>query len=245
MESFFGIGVFELVFIFIFALIFLGPERLPQVMRQVLGFIRQVRELSSDISKQINDEFGDLGELDPRRQVKQIMDEATAPIKDATAPVKKELTNTAKSTATPKANANAVPKKTVAKAEPAAKPVAKTVPAQKSDDAELPPEAMEKADGTVATSPEVAATTESTAVAVSAVEDGHMNGGAVEAKDHKAEASLNGTVPGAVEAPAENSEEGHTIAPPSLLQAETSARAEESQAEREPVAQRAAEEGSV
>jgi sec-independent protein translocase protein TatB len=141
MESFFGIGVFELVFIFIFALIFLGPERLPEVMRQVLSFIRQVRALSSDITKQINDEFGDLGELDPRRQVKQIMDEATAP-------VKKELTNTAKSTAAPKANPNATPKKPVAvqpkpastKTESAVNPVARTTPTKKSADANGTPE---------------------------------------------------------------------------------------------------------
>jgi sec-independent protein translocase protein TatB len=129
MDSFFGIGVFELVFIFIFALIFLGPERLPQVMRQVLGFIRQVRSLSSDISKQINTEFGDLGELDPRKIVN-----------DVTAPVKDELKSTSKSLATPKANPNATPKKITpaqpktspAKTETAAKPVPKATPAQKS-----------------------------------------------------------------------------------------------------------------
>jgi sec-independent protein translocase protein TatB len=237
MESFFGIGVFELVFIFIFALIFLGPERLPQVMRQVLGFIRQVRELSSDLSKQINDEFGDLGELDPRRQVKQIMDEATAPIKDATAPLKKELNSTAKSTATPK--------KPVVKTEPAAKPVAKTVPAKKSDKAEVSPEPTEKVDGTAATSPEVAATTESTVVAVAVAKDEHRNGGPVEVEGNKVEISPNGTHPGIVEAPADSADDGHTIAPPSLQQGESSVQVEESQAEREPATERAAEEGSV
>lgn len=237
MESFFGIGVFELVFIFIFALIFLGPERLPQVMRQVLGFIRQVRELSSDISKQINDEFGDLGELDPRRQVKQIMDEATAP-------VKKELNSTVKTASTPKASANVTAKKPVVKTEPAAKPVAKTAPAQTNVGVEVPPESVEKVDGAAA-SPIAAATTESTVVAASAVEEGHTNGGPVEAESHKAEAPLNGTVPGVVEASTDSTEEGHTIAPPSLQQAEASARAEENQAKREPVTQRAAEEGSV
>jgi sec-independent protein translocase protein TatB len=129
MDSFFGIGVFELVFIFIFALIFLGPERLPQVMRQVLGFIRQVRSLSSDISKQINTEFGDLGELDPRKIVN-----------DVTAPVKDELKSTSKSLTTPKANPNATPKKITpaqpktspAKTETAAKALPKATPAQKS-----------------------------------------------------------------------------------------------------------------
>ncbi|MBX2997067.1 MAG: Sec-independent protein translocase protein TatB [Caldilineaceae bacterium] len=238
MESFFGIGVFELVFIFIFALIFLGPERLPQVMRQVLGFIRQIRELSSDISKQINDEFGDLGELDPRRQVKQIMDEATTP-------VKKELTSTAKSTATPKTNPNATPKKPVVKTESAARPIAKTTPAQKSDKAAVASESTQKVDGAATTSPEVAATTESTVVAVTAAKDGHMNGGPVEIEGNKAEATQNGTSPEVVEAPADYADDGHTIAPPSLQQVESSAQAEESQAKREPVTQRTAEEGSV
>jgi sec-independent protein translocase protein TatB len=230
MESFFGIGVFELVFIFIFALIFLGPERLPQVMRQVLGFIRQVRELSSDITKQINDEFGDLGELDPRRQVKQMMDEVTTP-------VKKELNSTAKTTTTPKSNPNATPKKLVVKTEPVAKPVAKTVPAQKSADAEISPESVEKVDSLVVSSAQVAATTESTVEAAEGI---------------GAETSPNGIAPGsdhqnhmAVAKPQDgDDEEKRTIAPPSLQQ-EAPARVEESEAKRERMTQRAAEEGSV
>jgi sec-independent protein translocase protein TatB len=230
MESFFGIGVFELVFIFIFALIFLGPERLPQVMRQILGFIRQVRELSSDITKQINDEFGDLGELDPRRQVKQMMDEVTTP-------VKKELNSTAKTTTTPKANPNATPKKSVAKTESAAKPVAKTAPAQKSANAEVSPVSGEKVDGLVIPSAEVAATTESTVEVTEGIGAETSPNGTVHGSDQQNHTSVAKPQDG-------DDEERRTIAPPSLQQ-ETSVRVEESEAKRERIAQRAAEEGSV
>ncbi|RME61523.1 MAG: hypothetical protein D6790_07675 [Caldilineae bacterium] len=75
MDSFFGIGPLEFVFILIFALIFLGPERLPTVVRQIAQFITQVRELSSQITEQLNQEFGDLKELDPRWQLEQLAKE--------------------------------------------------------------------------------------------------------------------------------------------------------------------------
>lgn len=65
MDSFFGIGPLELIFILIFALIFLGPERLPGAVRQIASFIRQIQKLSSSLSQQLGDEFGDIRELDP------------------------------------------------------------------------------------------------------------------------------------------------------------------------------------
>jgi Tat protein translocase TatB subunit len=98
MDSFFGIGILELVFIVIFALIFLGPERLPQVLRDVIGAIRKIRSLSTDITQQLNQEFGDLAELDPRRQIQQALTEEPKPEKKSAS-----STSAAKSTSTTKA----------------------------------------------------------------------------------------------------------------------------------------------
>lgn len=75
MDSFFGIGPLELMFILIFALIFLGPERLPRVIREGALYLRKMRALTQEITQQLNDEFGDLQELDPRHQINQIMNE--------------------------------------------------------------------------------------------------------------------------------------------------------------------------
>lgn len=75
MNSIFGIGVLEFVFILIFALIFLGPERLPKVTRDVLSFIRRLQKLSGDLTRQVNEEIGDLRELDPSYHMKQFMDD--------------------------------------------------------------------------------------------------------------------------------------------------------------------------
>ncbi len=44
----FGVGVPEMVIIAVIALIFLGPERLPEVARTVGGWVRQVRDLTSE-----------------------------------------------------------------------------------------------------------------------------------------------------------------------------------------------------
>ena len=75
MNSIFGIGVLEFVFILIFALIFLGPERLPKVTKEVLFFIRRLQRLSGDLTRQVNEEIGDLRELDPSYHMKELMDE--------------------------------------------------------------------------------------------------------------------------------------------------------------------------
>lgn len=180
-------------------------------MRQVLSFIRQVRALSTDISKQINTEFGDLGDLDPRKIVN-----------DVTAPVKDELKSTSKSLATPKANPNATPKKTTptqpkispAKTETAAKPVPKTTPTQKSAATNLLSEngAPEK------------------------VTAGNENG-----TDPGVEHPDQGVAP---EPQTETTDDVHSIAPPSLSQ-EPVTQLDESEADRERVTPRTAEEGSV
>lgn len=84
MDSFFGIGPMELVFILIFALIFLGPERLPHVIRDVVAFLRKVRAISDEITSQINEELGDLQELrelDPTKPIQETLRSATQPRK--------------------------------------------------------------------------------------------------------------------------------------------------------------------
>ena len=73
MNSIFGIGVLEFIFILIFALIFLGPERLPKVTKDVLFFIRRLQRLSGDLTRQVNEEIGDLRELDPSFHMKELM----------------------------------------------------------------------------------------------------------------------------------------------------------------------------
>ena len=120
MDSFFGIGVFELVFIIIFALIFLGPERLPGVLRQIIGVIRQVRDLTADVTRQFNDEFGDMADLDPRRQITKVLNETKSDIKEATKPVNKALNKPAAKTtpntaAKPATTQKPTPKPTVTK----------------------------------------------------------------------------------------------------------------------------------
>lgn len=73
MDSIFGIGILEFIFILLFALIFLGPERLPKVTKDVLDFIRRLQRLSGDLTRQVNEEIGDLRELDPRYHMDQMM----------------------------------------------------------------------------------------------------------------------------------------------------------------------------
>ena len=44
----FGVGVPEMVIILVVALIFLGPEKLPEAARTVGGWVREIRGISSE-----------------------------------------------------------------------------------------------------------------------------------------------------------------------------------------------------
>jgi sec-independent protein translocase protein TatB len=56
--SFFGLGFLEILVIAVLALIFIGPEKLPGVIRDVMGFYKQVRSLGSEWREQVEKEIG-------------------------------------------------------------------------------------------------------------------------------------------------------------------------------------------
>ncbi len=71
----FGIGMPELFFIAILALIVLGPKRLPGVIREVGKVIRQIRSLTNELTSQFSEELALLDEINPQRILKELIDE--------------------------------------------------------------------------------------------------------------------------------------------------------------------------
>ena len=67
MDSFFGIGLFELMLIAIIALVVMGPERLPGAMREMAKYMRQLRQISGEFQSQFSEELQMLDELNPKR----------------------------------------------------------------------------------------------------------------------------------------------------------------------------------
>ena len=67
MDSFFGIGLFELMLIAIIALVVMGPERLPGAMRELAKYMRQLRQISGEFQSQFSEELQMLDELNPKR----------------------------------------------------------------------------------------------------------------------------------------------------------------------------------
>lgn len=104
MDSFFGIGLPELFFIAVLALIFLGPERLPSTLRQIAKAWGYVRNLGRELTAQFSEEFKSLEDLDPRKILNEMADEEMAkdlgikqpskPAKPAAKPAAKTTTNT-------------------------------------------------------------------------------------------------------------------------------------------------------
>lgn len=118
MDSFFGIGLFELIMIAVVALLVLGPERLPGAMREVAKWMRQLRNLSSDFQSQFSEEFKLLDEMNPRRIINEAIDPKT--------PTKPSTSSSSKST-TPQTPAKPLAPKSVTPSAP--KPVKTALPA--------------------------------------------------------------------------------------------------------------------
>ena len=56
--SFFGLGLWEMLVVGVLALIFIGPERLPGVIRQVVNAYRQIGSLGTEWREQVEREVG-------------------------------------------------------------------------------------------------------------------------------------------------------------------------------------------
>ena len=74
MDGIFGIGPLELILIAVIALIVLGPERLPGVMREGARYIREIRKMGSELTSQFSDELKVLDELNPRKMINDALD---------------------------------------------------------------------------------------------------------------------------------------------------------------------------
>jgi sec-independent protein translocase protein TatB len=141
MDGFFGIGLMEIFLIAIIALVVLGPERLPSLMRDLAKHMRTLRGMTSELTSQFSEELKMLDELDPRK----IINEVTNP--DSVKPLAEAGAKPAKPS-TPKPA-------TPAKPPPAARPPsassnAAPSPASAYGDATLQPSGDEAAAVTVA-----------------------------------------------------------------------------------------------
>lgn len=101
MDSFFGIGIGELFFIAIIALIVLGPERLPGAIREVAKWSRTIRNLSSELTSQFSEEMKAFDDINPQKILRELTEEPTEQINKATGaaatkPAAKPATTTAK-----------------------------------------------------------------------------------------------------------------------------------------------------
>ena len=132
MDSFFGIGLFELVMIAVVALIVLGPERLPGAMREVAKWMRQLRNLSSEFQSQFSEEFKMLDELNPRRIINEAIDPNATPGASARPGTGQPAKPAAAQPVTPPASKPLAPKppapKPMGVAAPAAAPPAPAAP---------------------------------------------------------------------------------------------------------------------
>ena len=128
MDSFFGIGLFELVMIAVIALVVLGPERLPGAMREVAKYMKQLRNISHEFQSQFSEELKMLEEIDPRRILNEAID-PNAPATTAAAKPPAQVAPAAKSVAATSAATSAAAGAAATAAKPPAPAVKPAPPA--------------------------------------------------------------------------------------------------------------------
>ncbi len=75
MNSIFGIGPLELFFIAILALVILGPERLPGVIREGAKYFRMLRNMSGELTSQFSEELKALDDINPQKIMNEVMED--------------------------------------------------------------------------------------------------------------------------------------------------------------------------
>ena len=102
--SFFGIGLPELIFIAIIALIVLGPERLPSTLREIAKMWGYVRNLTSELTSQFGDELKALDDINPQKIMREMVnsaeEEARKVMNSANSVAATKVTTTVTTTAT-------------------------------------------------------------------------------------------------------------------------------------------------
>lgn len=76
----FNLSGSELVFIAILGLIVLGPEKLPGTMRRAGKVYREIRNISSNVQRQVNDAMAE-----PIRDVRKLVEEPIKEVKNSAA----------------------------------------------------------------------------------------------------------------------------------------------------------------
>lgn len=80
----FNIGMGELLFIVLLALVVVGPERLPKIMREFGHIVRQIRLVVNQFTDQFGDELQSIQELQKPIQELQQLAEDINPVKQMT-----------------------------------------------------------------------------------------------------------------------------------------------------------------
>jgi sec-independent protein translocase protein TatB len=94
----FNIGMGDLFLIVLLALVVVGPERLPGIMRQIGKYAYQLRAIVNELTDQFADELRPLQEiqqlaeeLNPVTQVKKVAMSVAEPLQDVSGDAKPEL----------------------------------------------------------------------------------------------------------------------------------------------------------
>ena len=101
-----SIGTGELILVLVIALIFLGPERLPEIARNVGKSIRQFRDVLQGMSSEFGEELSSVQEIskdiregiqavqEVRDLPKDLVSNVTRPLMETVSPVKKAVEET-------------------------------------------------------------------------------------------------------------------------------------------------------
>ena len=86
LRAMFGLGPWEMMMILVVALVFLGPEKLPQVAKSIGKSIRDLQRTANDFNREIVDEIHNAGDVPEPIRPKDVGHETRPPEVLAAAP---------------------------------------------------------------------------------------------------------------------------------------------------------------
>ena len=84
--GFMNLGLPEMIFIFLLALLIFGPKKLPEIGRQIGKALNEFKRASNEFKAQIESEIGNLDVINTRAELEKAKQTIMAPLDALTAP---------------------------------------------------------------------------------------------------------------------------------------------------------------
>lgn len=87
----FGVGTPEVIGIIVITLLIYGPDRLPEIIKKVVGFIRSIKNMTDEVSNTVSKEIHRIERSTGIQEAKHLIQENTNILNQSTHQIQRDL----------------------------------------------------------------------------------------------------------------------------------------------------------